>query len=235
MENHQAYTLASIIVGALEPMCQSIEIAGSIRRGVPHVNDVDLVVLPKPGQAEAIKHRARARCRVVTDGPQTLIVALPLPSSYQHTSREIQIDIWFAHPSGRNLFEEEPGNWGSLLLCRTGSKEHNIRLCERAKGMGLHWDPYKGVTKDGRIIASESEADVFRALGLETIPPGFREAGQPWTDYDLLLRRRSTPVPPKPVPVSPKDAERLFARMQAICAQRGAEAKQRCAAQEAGQ
>lgn len=224
----QADTLAQIIVGALQPMCERIEVAGSIRRGAPHCGDIDLVVLPKPGQLEAIKRRARARTRVVTDGPQTLIVALPLPIGFEHTEREIQIDIWFAQPPGRDLLDEYPGNWGTLLACRTGSKEHNIRLCERAKALGLHWDPHHGITKDGRIIAAESEADVFRALGLEVIPPGMREAGMPWAPYDLLLRKRSAPAPaPKTKPVSDKDAEQMFARIKAMCASKGAELEQR--------
>lgn len=183
MTNHQALTLAEIIVGALQPMCQRIEIAGSIRRGRPVVNDIDLVILAKPGQEEAIKARVQQRCRVVTVGDCAFISALPLPRGYPHHEQEIQIDIWFARPEQKDLLEMTPTNFGTLLLCRTGSKEHNIRLASRAQALGLHWQPHQGVVRDCRVIASATEADVFAALQLPVIPPGFREGDVDWAEF----------------------------------------------------
>lgn len=229
MTNDQAYTLGEIIVEALRPMCQRIDIAGSVRRGRPVVNDLDLVLLPKPGQVEAVRERACARTRLVTYGPQTLIVALPVPRGYQHHEREIQIDIWFARDTTRDLIEEIPGNYGTLLMCRTGSREHNIRICQRAANLGLHWNPHQGLLKDNQVIASAAEEDIFAALGLSPIPPGFREADCLWDDYDLNRHRdrSATPAPPRK-PVSDQDAARMFDRMKAICAQRGEETMRRC-------
>ena len=43
----EARAFAEEIVLDLRPFCDRIEIAGSIRRGEPHVGDVDLVVIPR--------------------------------------------------------------------------------------------------------------------------------------------------------------------------------------------
>jgi DNA polymerase (family 10) len=171
MKYDQAHKLALAIQEQLAPFCEPIEIAGSIRRARPEVNDLDLVLLPKPGQRETIKARCRQKCRVVTEGEQNCIYELPLAEG-----RVWQLDLFFARPVIQDLLGSEPGNFGSLLLCRTGSKEHNIYLIEHAKRLGLIWQPYRGVIgTGGRVLASESEAEIFTALDLAFIPPEKRE------------------------------------------------------------
>ena len=164
-----AYRLADRIKSELLQYCDQIEIAGSIRRARPEVNDIDLVILPKPGQELALRNRIKARTTISIDGPQTLIVRL---------STGFQLDVWIAHPPERDLVRTTPGNFGTLLVSRTGSREHNIYLCQRAIDLGLKWDPHHGV-KDaaGQICASETEQDVFAAIGLPWIPPVQRERG----------------------------------------------------------
>jgi DNA polymerase/3'-5' exonuclease PolX len=98
----------------------------------------------------------------------------------------LQLDIFIATPTTTDLFTTTPTNWGSLLLCRTGSREHNVWICERALSMGLKWNPYRGLLgpskQDGpldTIIASATEQDILSALGLEWIPPVMRELEPP--------------------------------------------------------
>lgn len=163
--------LADKIIAALRPLCERIEVAGSIRRRRPEVNDIDLVLLPRPGQTETIKDRCRARCHQVTDGPQNAIFRLQLPDL-----TPLQLDLFFATPPSRDLLTATPGNFGTLLLCRTGSKEHNIFLVEHAKRLGLIWKPYAGIfDAAGRCLAAELEAEIFTALDLSWIPPEQRE------------------------------------------------------------
>jgi DNA polymerase (family 10) len=162
-----ALRLAESIEAELLPMCERIQIAGSIRRRRPYVNDIDLVILPKPGQTDAIKARCEQRSRVVIDGPQNYIVAM---------GNGVQLDIFFARPCTRDLLQSTPGNFGTLLLCRTGSREHNIHLIEHSKTLGLTWNPQQGVIDaSGNIIAAESEEGIFKALGLDYIQPSARE------------------------------------------------------------
>lgn len=186
MKLHPAMTLAERIQWALGPLCQKCEIAGSIRRARPEVNDIDLVILPRAGQIEQIKARCRQRCRVIRDGDQNFIVAIRQPD---HS--EFQLDIFFAHGGKADLLEPQPGNFGSLLLCRTGSKEHNIQIAQRAKAQDMKWNPYQGllaggswefdgqdsVYRGGKIIASETEEQIFEALGMKWIAPAYREVG----------------------------------------------------------
>lgn len=61
MKLERATIIADKVVTALRPLCERIEIAGSVRRARPEVNDVDLVLLPRPGQTAAIKARCRER------------------------------------------------------------------------------------------------------------------------------------------------------------------------------
>lgn len=170
-----AEKLAAKIAAELTPFCERIEIAGSIRRRRPHVGDIDLVVLPKAGQLEALKERCKRTTTVITDGDQNLIVQLKTTGS-----EPLQLDIFIAKLETREMFDVTPTNFGSLLLCRTGSVAHNIYLVQHAKTLGLVWNPYHGVFGPGpngrtRLIASATEAEIFAALKLELIPPERRE------------------------------------------------------------
>jgi DNA polymerase/3'-5' exonuclease PolX len=159
--------MADQISAQLAPLCERIYIAGSLRRQRPVVNDIDLVILPRSGQQNAIKARCERQCHVVTDGPQNFIERL---------KNDVQLDIFFARPAYKDLLQTVPGNFGSLLVCRTGSKEHNIFMVEHAKRIGLVWKPYQGVFNgEGHCLAAEDEAGIFAALQLDYITPEKRE------------------------------------------------------------
>ena len=161
----QAQAIASHIVDELRPLCERIEIAGSIRRQRPECADIDLVILaPDPA---AVKQRCRMRCAPVIDG---------LSNATFRMSSGVQLDLFFARPPVPDLIESKPCNWGSVLLCRTGSKEHNVFLCQRAHKLGLKWNPQEGVLDpEGYVIASETEQQIYEMLGLPFILPVHRE------------------------------------------------------------
>jgi DNA polymerase/3'-5' exonuclease PolX len=186
-----AQKLAERIAGELTQFCDKIEIAGSIRRRRPVVNDIDLVVLVKPGQERAFRDRVHRNTLPKIDGPQTLVVALPLPGrgpagAEPASGIELQLDIWLASGGDRDLLRHTPGNWGTLFLCRTGSRQHNIFLCQRATARGLSWNPHHGIFgpvgwpsvpsgSHSVCLASETEEDIFRILDLPVIAPELRE------------------------------------------------------------
>ena len=69
-----------------------------------------------------------------------------------------------------------PEQMGSALLYFTGSKAHNIQL--RQKAMDNDWLLSEYGLFDGEtVIASQTEGDIYRALGMEFIPPTMREGG----------------------------------------------------------
>lgn len=151
----------------LQPFCERLAVAGSLRRGCPTVGDLDLVLLPRPGQLTALQARIKQSAKVETDGPQNLIVTL---------QNGLQVDCFFARPDTADLFGEvTPGNWGTLLLCRTGSKAHNIWLAQQALKQGLHWQPYQGLQRAGQTIAGREEKEIYQALGERWLDPGERE------------------------------------------------------------
>ncbi|HVZ35712.1 MAG TPA: DNA polymerase/3'-5' exonuclease PolX, partial [Polyangiaceae bacterium] len=65
---------------------------------------------------------------------------------------------------------------GAGLLYFTGSKSHNIALRKRALQLGLELSEY-GLFRDGRLLASRTEEEIYAALGLAWIPPELREDG----------------------------------------------------------
>lgn len=181
MKLEKARKLAERIVEKLRPACERIEIAGSIRRQRPEVNDIDLVILTRDWLQ--VRQLASEHAAVVADGRLNLILRL---------ANSFQLDLFFAHGEQPDLFGSTPTNFGSLLLCRTGSKEHNVWFAARAKRQGLHWQPYEGLarclstvqtaeggqeTNLGPVVASATEADLYTALGLPFIPPEQREIG----------------------------------------------------------
>jgi DNA polymerase (family X) len=160
-----AQKLADRIAEELRPYCSRMEIAGSIRRRRPEVGDIDLVCLAS--NPIALRDRILRNSALVQDGGMNLIARL---------SNGVQLDIFLAQPSFKDLIEQRPGNFGSLLLCRTGSVAHNVFLVEHAKKLGLKWNPYYGVfDARGQCLASETEEEIFKALRLEFVAPEKRE------------------------------------------------------------
>lgn len=169
---------AERIVAALrecDPKAE-IAVAGSIRRQRAMVNDIDLVILPS-SVASVSSIRARIKQNAVStpaDGPMNLIVVL---------KGGLQLDVFFARHADPDLFGGGlPCNYGSLLLCRTGSAAFNMWVANQAIAQGYHWNPYCGIhgrppkpDQPAPIIASETEGDIFAALGLDYIPPEARE------------------------------------------------------------
>ncbi|HUK62000.1 MAG TPA: DNA polymerase/3'-5' exonuclease PolX, partial [Dongiaceae bacterium] len=67
-------------------------------------------------------------------------------------------------------------SFGAALVYFTGSKAHNIELRRIAIEKGWSLNEY-GLTRGEKVIAGRSEEDVYRALGMDWIPPELREAG----------------------------------------------------------
>lgn len=164
----QAEGWAARIAAELRPWCEAVEVAGSIRRRRPEVGDIDLVALPKVGGADAIRNRmTRRAAEVLANGEQNVRVRL---------ANGVQVEVYLARQEEQDLLYTTPSNWGSLLVCRTGSREFNIGLARRALQLGMRWDPYQGVfSGGGHLLAGATEAEVFKALDVTAVPPERRE------------------------------------------------------------
>lgn len=163
-----AQKIARKVMAELSPWAERIEVAGSVRRMRAVVRDLDFVILPKPGAIPEIQSRCRRACLPLQEGPQNSI--------YKMHGTEAQIDLFFARPPEVDLLEKKPGNFGTIFLIRTGSREHNIFLIERAKMLQKILRPTEGVfSNENTWLAGESEEEIFAALDLPFLSPEKRE------------------------------------------------------------
>jgi len=146
MELERAKTIANEVVTRLAPYCQQIEVAGSIRRQKPAVNDIDIVLIPSDlwNLTAEIKRLGPA----IMSGDKLK----------QVDYHGVQLDLYFATSK----------TWATLLLIRTGSKENNIRLATLAKKRGWHLAANGDglLNEHGQRVAGDSEESIYEALQL---------------------------------------------------------------------
>jgi DNA polymerase (family 10) len=145
------------ILGRLRQV-QEISLAGSIRRMKETIGDIDILVTSTDPDIVMDTFTSLPRVnRVLSKGTTRSSVVLDVG---------IQADVRVV----------EPESFGAALQYFTGSKEHNIRLRERAVRKGLKINEY-GVflVKNEKRIAGRTEEEVYATLGLPWIPPEIRE------------------------------------------------------------
>jgi DNA polymerase (family 10) len=139
------------------PGVQQVEIAGSFRRRRETIGDLDLLV--SGGRPEQVM-RAFVQYDAVAD-----VLGEGETKSSVRLRTGLQVDL--------RLVPRE--SWGAALLYFTGSKEHNIELRRIAIEKGWSLNEY-GLTEGEKVIAARTEAEVYRALDLDWIPPELRES-----------------------------------------------------------
>ena len=146
MELERAQRIAREIIKRLSPYCQRIEVAGSVRRGKPTVNDIDFVLIPS--NLWALHHEIMGMGQVKMSGMKIMRVMVS----------SVQVDLYFASPE----------TWATLLLIRTGSKENNIRLATLAKKRGWRLAASGDglFNEKGERVAGDTEESIYRTLGL---------------------------------------------------------------------
>jgi len=158
--------LALKIVSVISPCCVRAEVAGSIRRRKATINDIDIVVQPKPQSWVQVIKEIRREFDAITEKQGEKLVTLYVPFESKQSKGYVEVD----------LYRASEGTWGILLLIRTGSAEHNIYLCNLAIRKGYRLAYSRGVLNEkGEVVASKTEEEVFQALGLDYIPPEDRE------------------------------------------------------------
>ena len=149
----QAEKLAEQFIGEIAVYCEKIQIVGSIRRRKTECRDIDLVLLAKPEQLWNFTLKLKRISKSIVDGKQVKRVIY----------KGEQFDLYFATPE----------TWGALILIRTGSAQHNIKLSMIAQKKGMKLT-HSGLMKNGEIIASTEEG-IFEALDLNYVKPEERK------------------------------------------------------------
>lgn len=160
-----ALTAAEPILGSLRdhPDVTRCSIAGSLRRFKEVIGDIDFVVSSRnPSSVLSFFVQQPGIASVLAQGETKASVRLD--SGIQADLRVVSdIEYPFA------------------LAYFTGSKEHNIVMRQRAIARGLRLNEYglfrsAEETRDPELrIACAEEADLFRELGLDYVPPELRE------------------------------------------------------------
>ena len=137
---------------------EAAEYAGSLRRGKETVGDLDLLVATSGNEGERIG-------KALTElEPVTEVIQHGATKTSVRTELGMQVDLRVLAPE----------SFGAAEMYFTGSKEHNVRMRERAIARGMKLSEY-GLDHGDERIAGASEEAVFSALGLHWIPPELRE------------------------------------------------------------
>ena len=141
---------------AAVPGVERAEIVGSYRRGRDTVGDLDVLVCAPPTVDPAAALRGYSDLGALN------------ASGWTKASGVLRNGLPF------DLRVVASESFGAALQYFTGSKEHGIRLRQRARTRGLKLSEY-GLFRGRRSLAGPSERDVYATLGLEWIPPELRE------------------------------------------------------------
>ena len=157
----QALPAAETVVAALRDACsgiKSLACAGSLRRHRETVGDVNLVCTAEDSAAAISAFTCLPGVRDVlnSDGAGAMVV---MDSGLRFDLRVVPEEAYAA-----------------ALLYFTGSKEHGIRLRDRASHIGLSLNEYGLSNKEtGETESFKTEAEIYARLGLPYIPPEIRE------------------------------------------------------------
>jgi DNA polymerase (family 10) len=156
-----ALELGEALVASLRergPQDAQAQIAGSARRGVDSVKDLDLVAVTTTPQVLAQSLRELEQIESVSSSSES--------GARGRTHSGVAVDLRIAAP-------EQLGN---LLQHFTGSAAHNAALRARAVRGGRHVSEYGIVEADGtRTRTCASEVEVYELLDLPYIEPELRE------------------------------------------------------------
>ena len=173
-----ALDIANDFIRQISASCDRIEIVGSLRRQKVGVNDIDLLVIPRfiqiqdeslfggPYQENQLDKQLSQLC---------LSHDMELDANGSKIKRFLKTVDGDTIPI--DLYVASEQTWWTLLLIRTGSRQHNIRLARRAMELQMHLkaDGSGLLTSNGCIISVGSEEEIFQNLKLEYRRPEDRE------------------------------------------------------------
>jgi DNA polymerase (family 10) len=170
-----ASAIAEPIVQGLRalPQVRRAESAGSLRRGMETVGDVDFIV-------------------AATDVAPVVNWFVTLPGVKEVTAKgETKASVRFESGLQADLRIVPEEQFAFALHHFTGSKDHNVQMRQRALARGLSLSEWglvpaegegtvkekaeKGKSGNVENIKAQTEAELFAALGLRFIPPELRE------------------------------------------------------------
>lgn len=167
----EAERLAEQIIKALRPLCEKIEVAGSIRRQRPTVGDIEIVAIPR-------RQRVLIGEGYNYKDPTELDLFLRRKTKLERDGGKAK--RWYTHHGRQiDLYLPEPENYGAILLIRTGSADFSRWIVTPQAQQGAMPPGMAQIagylTSNGQKIDTPTEASYFKAIGLPMIPPAIRD------------------------------------------------------------
>lgn len=166
----EARRVADALIAELAPLCERIEVAGSIRRGKAEVGDIELMAIPQPVTdlfGEPLE-RTEVDWWLDDQVPQGDI-SKNGPKYKQFMWLDFQVDLFLA----------DPRNWGLIFMLRTGPVEFSHAMVTLRTWGG--YKPADIMVDGGRVlrrnvtVAVPEERDLFALWGLDYIEPEERD------------------------------------------------------------
>ena len=157
---HEADEMIAGLLARLRevPGVERLEPAGSLRRRVATIGDLDLL---------AATERPQDLVRALDELPEVeRVLAAGVDTSSIVLAGGPRVDLMICHPRA----------WGTHEVHFTGSRDHNVALRGRAQDRGLSLSE-KGfkVVETGELLLEATEEAVYARLDLPWIPPELRE------------------------------------------------------------
>ncbi|MFA5869213.1 MAG: DNA polymerase/3'-5' exonuclease PolX [Candidatus Bathyarchaeia archaeon] len=140
------------------PAVLRAEVAGSYRRRRETIGDLDLLVASDDPDA--------ASARFVAMPPVERVVSHGSTKSTVFLRGHLQVDCRVIPPEA----------YGAALQYFTGSKDHNVKLRTIGVKAGYKLNEYGLFRReDDKLVASETEEEIYKTLGMDWMPPELRE------------------------------------------------------------
>ena len=162
------------------PEADRVACAGSLRRGRDTIGDIDLLVATDtPAPVHEAFRKLPGVEHVLAAGDTKSSIRVRAPRGAGRFGGKggpiVQVDLRTVPPE----------SFGAALMYFTGSKEHNVRLRQRALKKQLTLNEYglfpqgdepgSPQSRGGKPVASRTEEQIYTALDLPMIPPQIRE------------------------------------------------------------
>jgi DNA polymerase/3'-5' exonuclease PolX len=158
MQHAQALILAEDALNALTRYCECICIAGSIRRQRPEVKDIEIVCIPRMVPTGLFEDELEVdpdfcatvrRWHKVKGEPTGKYTLRMLPDG-------MKLDVFIV----------DADTWGWQVCLRTGSKAFNQDVLIKAMHQQGYESDEGSLRRNGQMIATPEEVDVFRLFKL---------------------------------------------------------------------
>lgn len=163
--------IAAQLVDALKPVCERIEIAGSLRRRRPLIGDIEILVIPK-FQLDIFREPSkRSELEDLLDIWRETAVFTKDGERY----KQIRFETVGGAAYQLDLFVQDTSTWGVNMMIRTGPSDFSRKMVTRRSVGGLMPDDLRvagaRVYRGGDVLQTPEEGDVFKLWGMKYIRP----------------------------------------------------------------